>query len=337
MTTIETPLVSVIVPVYNVASYIDACLASIKQQTYQNIEIIVVEDCSTDDSKQVLASHLTDERIKVIQHYENSGLSAARNTGIKSAIGEYMMFVDSDDIIDTRLVAACVDCALTKNAEVVTYGFTPFKDGIIETDLPYPASNLAFEATEIDGSYFSLPHFAWLKFIKSSAVRSDSLQFPVGLYYEDWPFHWHLGLATNIKYHLPIDFYLYRQRGTSITGSTDKKLLDLFVIHAEVISLVEDYQADEVKKTLANKIKQSHWSILTHIDNDYLAAALAQAKKADKTLRLKGYKSDLTVRNMMISNIVRMPTPVALLMLQVLRQALDKRARVKGQEQADSE
>ena len=337
MTTIETPLVSIIVPVYNVASYIDACLASIKQQTYQNIEIIVVEDCSTDDSKQALASHLIDERIKVIQHHKNSGLSAARNTGIKSAIGEYMMFVDSDDIIDSRLVAACVDCALTTNAEVVTYGFTPFKDGITETDLPYPASNLAFEATEIDGSYFSLPHFAWLKFIKSSVVRSASLQFPVGLYYEDWPFHWHLGLATNIKYHLPIDFYLYRQRGTSITGSTDKKLLDLFVIHAEVISLVEDYQADEVKKTLANKIKQSHWSILTRIDNDYLAAAVAQAKKADKTLRLKGYKSDLTVRNMMISNILRMPTQVALLMLQVLRQALDKRAKVKGQEMTDSE
>ena len=337
MTTIETPLVSIIVPVYNVASYIDACLASIKQQTYQNIEIIVVEDCSTDDSKQALASHLIDERIKVIQHHKNSGLSAARNTGIKSAIGEYMMFVDSDDTIDPRLVAACVDCALTTNAEVVTYGFTPFKDGITKTDLPYPARNLAFEATKIDGSYFSLPHFAWLKFIKSSVVRSDSLQFPVGLYYEDWPFHWHLGLATNIKYHLPIDFYLYRQRGTSITGSTDKKLLDLFVIHAEVISLVEDYQADEVKKTLANKIKQSHWSILTRIDNDYLAAAVAQAKKADKTLRLKGYKSDLTVRNMMISNIVRMPTQVALLMLQVLRQALDKRARVKGQEKTDSE
>ena len=69
MTTIETPLVSIIVPVYNVASYIDACLASIKQQTYQNIEIIVVEDCSTDNSKQALASHLTDERIKVIQHH----------------------------------------------------------------------------------------------------------------------------------------------------------------------------------------------------------------------------------------------------------------------------
>ncbi|MBH0064868.1 glycosyltransferase family 2 protein [Psychrobacter sp. SZ93C1] len=330
MTIAAEPLVSIIVPVYNVASYIDACLASIKQQTYKNIEIIVVEDCSTDNSKQALTSHFTDKRIKVIQHNENSGLSAARNTGIKSAIGEYMMFVDSDDIVDIRLVAACVDCALTTNAEVVTYGFVPFKEGVVETELPYPAASLVFAAANIDDSYFSLPHFAWLKFIRSSVVRSASLHFPVGLYYEDWPFHWHLGLFAKVRYQLPIDFYLYRQRGTSITGSTDKKLLDLFVIHSEVINLVESYQADKVRKILANKIRQSHWSILTRIDNEYLATALVQARKADKTLRLKGYESDSTLRNIVISNIVRMPSQVALSMLQVLRQALDKRAGMKG-------
>ncbi|MBF0658240.1 glycosyltransferase family 2 protein [Psychrobacter sp. NG25] len=330
MTIAAEPLVSIIVPVYNVASYIDACLASIKQQTYKNIEIIVVEDCSTDDSKQALTPHLTDKRIKVIQHNENSGLSAARNTGIKSAIGEYMMFVDSDDIVDIRLVAACVDCALTTNAEVVTYGFVPFKEGIAETELPYPVANLTFNATKIDDLYFSLPHFAWLKFIRSSIVHSASLHFPVGLYYEDWPFHWYLGLSAQVRYQLPIDFYLYRQRGTSITGSTDKKLLDLFVIHSEVISLVESYQADTVKEILANKIRQSHWSILTRIDNEYLTAALAQAKKADKTLRLKGYESDLTLRHLVISNIVRLPSQAALAMLQVLRQALDKKARMKA-------
>jgi hypothetical protein len=240
------------------------------------------------------------------------------------------MFVDSDDIVDTRLVAACVDCALTTNAEVVTYGFIPFKESIAETELPYPVAHLVFDATKIDDSYFSLPHFAWLKFIRSNVVRSASLHFPVGLYYEDWPFHWHLGLSAKVKYQLPIDFYLYRQRGTSITGSTDKKLLDLFVIHSEVITLVESYQADKVKKILANKIRQSHWSILTRIDNEYLAAALAQAKKADETLRLKGYESDLTLRHLVISNIVRLPSQVALSMLQVLRQALDKKARMKG-------
>jgi len=330
MTSVAEPLVSIIVPVYNVALYIDACLESIKQQTYQNIEIIVVEDCSTDNSKQALTLHLTDKRIRVIQHNKNSGLSAARNTGIKSAIGDYMMFVDSDDIVDTRLVAACVDCALTTNAEVVTYGFAPFKEEAAENELPYPAASLAYETTKIDDSYFSLPHFAWLKFIKSSVVQAAALSFPVGLYYEDWPFHWHLGLSTKVRYQLPINFYLYRQRGTSITGSTDKKLLDLFIIHSEVMNLVEDYQADDVKKILANKIRQSHWSILTRIDNEYLARALAQAKKADKALRLKGYQNNLTLRNIVISNIVRMPSQIALPIMQVLRQALKKETRLKG-------
>ena len=64
MTNVAEPLVSIIVPVYNVALYIDACLESIKQQTYKNIEIIVVEDCSTDNSKQALALHLKDKRIR---------------------------------------------------------------------------------------------------------------------------------------------------------------------------------------------------------------------------------------------------------------------------------
>lgn len=330
MTIISKPLVSIIIPVYNVALYIDACLASIKQQTYQYIEIIIVEDCSTDDSKRLLESHLTDDRIRIIQHSENCGLSAARNTGIDSAIGEYMMFVDSDDVVDSRLVAACVDCALNTNAEVVTYGFTPFKDGIAETDLPYPASHLRYEAIVDDQSYFSLPHFAWLKFIRSNVVRSAALHFPVGLYYEDWPFHWHLGLSTKVRYHLPINFYLYRQRGMSITGSKDKQLLDLFLIHSKVIGLVQSYQADEVKKILANKIRQSHWNILTRIDTKYLVVAVEQAKKADKTLRLQGYESDVTLRNIMITNIVRMPTQVALSALQLLRRGLHKRANITG-------
>ena len=109
MTNVAEPLVSIIVPVYNVALYIDACLESIKQQTYKNIEIIVVEDCSTDNSKQALALHLKDKRIRVIQHNENSGLSAARNTGIKSAVGDYMMFVDSDEHSMSKFMNHCIE------------------------------------------------------------------------------------------------------------------------------------------------------------------------------------------------------------------------------------
>ncbi len=96
------------------------------------------------------------------------------------------------------------------------------------------------------------------------------------------------------------------------------------------MNLVEDYQANEVKKILANKIRQSHWSILTRIDNEYLIRALAQAKKADKTLRLNGYQNNLTLRNIVISNIARMPSQIALPIMQVLRQALKKETRLKG-------
>lgn len=325
----EKPLVSIIIPVYNVEIYIDACLDSVTQQTYKNLEIIVVEDCSTDNSKQALQPYLKDNRIKIIQHSENGGLSAARNTGMESATGEYMMFVDSDDIVDIRLVAACVDCALEKNADVVTYGFVPFKDGLKKAELPYSSNNLDLTPIVLDNAYFDLPHFAWLKFIRSSTVETALLEFPVGLYYEDWPFHWHLGLSTKVKYQLPADMYLYRQRGSSITGSTGKELLDLFIIYSKVHALLEHHKNNEIKKIFANKVKQSHWSVLTRIDPKYLATALKKAKEAEKVFRLNGYKSEANIRSTIISKIISMPDSIALHSLKLLRKAIHKRAQLK--------
>lgn len=329
MSMVENPLISVIVPVYNVELYIDACLDSIKQQTYENLEIIVVEDCSTDNSKKILQPHLEDKRIKLLQHEKNSGLSAARNSGIEAATGDFMMFVDSDDLIDIRLVESCVNCALKNDAELVTYGFTSFEDGLGNKELPYPGPNIELMPTIADDEYYSFPHFAWLKFIRSSVVRSSKLHFPVGLYYEDWPFHWHLGLSTKKRYQLPISFYLYRQRATSITGSTNKKLLDLFVIHSLVMSLIQNYKAHEIKNLLANKIRQSHWSVLTRIDSDLLVVALEKAKNANKTMRLNGYRSDFSLRNLIIPLIVSTPNRVSLSTLKILRNALHKKRELK--------
>jgi len=321
----EKPLISVIVPVYNVEGYLDACLNSIKQQTYKKLEIIVIEDCSTDHSTQVLQAHLKDERIKLIQHDRNRGLSAARNTGIKAATGEYMMFVDSDDIVDSGLVEACVKTALTTKADVITYDFTTFKDGISDTDLPYPIHNLKVKPFKIGNKYFNSPHFAWLKFIRSGLVHSSSLQFPIDLYYEDWPFHWHLGLTTKNIYQLPVNFYLYRQRATSITSSTDKKLLDLFIIHSQVIALVKEYKATEVKNLLANKIRQSHWSVLMFIDSELLAIAIKKAQETERSMHMSGYINNLDAKNRLLSSIVCAPSRIAWPALQLLRGTLRKK------------
>ena len=97
-------LVSIIVPVYNLEKYIEKCVRSLLQQTYTNVEIILVDDGSRDESGEIcdrLASE--DSRIKVI-HKENGGLSSARNCGIENATGEYIMFVDGDDFISELMV-----------------------------------------------------------------------------------------------------------------------------------------------------------------------------------------------------------------------------------------
>ena len=91
--------VSVIVPVYNVEKYIRQCLESIINQTYKNLEIIVVNDGTKDNSMKIVEEYLSDERIKVINK-ENGGIASARNRGIDEATGEYISFVDSDDWLE---------------------------------------------------------------------------------------------------------------------------------------------------------------------------------------------------------------------------------------------
>ncbi len=113
------PIVSIIVPIYNCEQYIDKCLESILGQTYENIEVICVDDESPDKCPEILDRYAEkDSRLKVV-HKKNGGVSNARNDGIKAASGEYIMFVDGDDWIDAVMVSEMLDVAKNKNADVV--------------------------------------------------------------------------------------------------------------------------------------------------------------------------------------------------------------------------
>ena len=99
------PKISIIVPVYNTAKYLPACLGSIINQTYHNLEIILVDDGSTDDSNEVISKYAkNDSRIKTIRQ-NNQGQSSARNTGLKKVTGDYVSFIDSDDKIRPTFIA----------------------------------------------------------------------------------------------------------------------------------------------------------------------------------------------------------------------------------------
>lgn len=115
----ETPKVSVIVPMYNVGSYAKACLASLTGQSYENLEIIVVDDGSTDDTSEICLSVSKDDNRVAVVRKSNGGLSSARNYGLSKATGDYVTFVDGDDVLDKRAIDCFVHLAQKNNAPLV--------------------------------------------------------------------------------------------------------------------------------------------------------------------------------------------------------------------------
>lgn len=129
--------VSIIIPAYNVAGYINSCLDSIIAQTFTDFEVIAVNDGSTDNTGDILDEYANrDERIRVI-HKKNGGVSAARNDGIEAARGEYFLFFDSDDFVEPYTIAELVQIMREKESDVLIYGYHRWRDGIItQTCLP---------------------------------------------------------------------------------------------------------------------------------------------------------------------------------------------------------
>lgn len=142
-----TPLVSVVVPTYNVEKYLDKCIRSIVDQTYKNLEIILVDDGSTDSCPAICdAWAQKDSRIHVV-HKENQGLGMARNTGIESANGEYICFLDSDDYLDLSTVEKCVNALLENEAQAALYGLVDVDENydLISKDVNFNLSPLVYK------------------------------------------------------------------------------------------------------------------------------------------------------------------------------------------------
>ena len=120
---IKTTLISVVVPVFNTYLFLDRCIFSILAQTHKNLEILLIDDGSTDDSLQKCnAFKKMDKRIKVF-HKKNGGLSSARNLGLQNATGEYICFVDSDDYVENNYIELLLTTIISKNTDVAVCSF----------------------------------------------------------------------------------------------------------------------------------------------------------------------------------------------------------------------
>lgn len=241
-------LVSVIVPVYNVEQYIQRCIDSITKQTYSNIEIILVDDGSDDNSGGICdRAALLDKRIHVI-HKKNGGLSSARNIGIDSAHGEYICFVDSDDVIVPCYVELLLGLCVENNAQISMGKFEKFnKDFLFEQkrlEDRYIYENRRAVELLIDGSYVQYV-VAWNKLYDRSLF--NEIRYPDGLLYEDEGTTYKLFYKANKVVVTNSVVYGYFVREGSITQSNYSiKKLDFLKIAKERC----DYFAERKEKRL---------------------------------------------------------------------------------------
>ena len=220
--------VSVIVPVYNVEAYLPACLDSLVNQTLTDIEILVVNDGSTDGSAAIAKEYAArDARIRVFDK-ENGGLSDARNYALPHARGEYVAFVDSDDYVDTTMYATMMDKARETDADVVVCAYAEIHRGTV-TPLSFAEEMTYYghSVTESPRLLDSANTYAWNKIYRRSFWMEHGFTFPVGQWYEDSAVIYNvLGSANRVDC-VDRPFYYYTvKRAGSITGAVNERVFD---------------------------------------------------------------------------------------------------------------
>ena len=234
----EKNLVSIVVPVYNKGIYISKCMDSLINQTFKDIEIICVNDGSTDNSLAVLESYAqNDNRIKIINQ-KNQGVSAARNTGIKYIQGEYTLFVDPDDYIRHDAVEILFKTAKKRNCEVLLFGRYNFTENTCKLfdNISHLANkikdiNIKFEDYYID--LFNISITVWDKLYKTSLIKENNILFPVELSCaEDVCFGFESYVNANSISLLNEHLYFYRENAyNSLTKASGPNLIYCYKAH----------------------------------------------------------------------------------------------------------
>ncbi|RDW22401.1 beta-1,4-galactosyltransferase [Oceanobacillus arenosus] len=227
----EKGKVSVIVPIYKVEKYIHRCVDSIINQTYVNLEIILVDDGSPDNCGEIVDDYQeSDTRIKVI-HKKNGGLSDARNHGMKQATGEFIMFVDSDDWLDKTMIELLVSNSIENKADIVQSAFYYAYEDRLLIDNRYSTEGDSLEILTNKSLMYELvtnkkvKNFAWGKLYRTELI--SDIPFEKGVLFEDIFWAYQVMQRVNTFLLLQQPFYYYYQRSDSIVATYTPRNLDI--------------------------------------------------------------------------------------------------------------
>lgn len=250
------PLVSIIIPVYNVQNYIKECIESVLAQTYNNIEVIAVDDGSTDSSVEILQQY-SDERLLIYEHSQNKGQAAARNLGIEVSSGEYVLFVDSDDLIRNDTVEILVAENLKYDVSLVRFNAVSFEDQTdhLFTENAYNSSNYLSESILYQGKNMKEFYLAYtaspvLYLIKKPVIVENNIRFYEGIIHEDELFIATLYLYISSAKYIEQNLYKRRYRlDSTVMDKSEKQLKRSFDSY---VSIVKEYKRLLKMKKLSN-------------------------------------------------------------------------------------
>ena len=264
--------ISVIVPIYKVEEYLHRCIDSIINQTYTNLEIILVDDGSPDNCPMICDEYAKkDSRIRVI-HKKNGGLSDARNAGIDIATGEYIMFIDSDDFVDIEMMESMMKNIIDNNVDMVVCNIKyVYEDREV---VKYNQADRILDKYEAMEEYLKdgiVQAVAWNKLYKKSLI--NDMRYKIGKTNEDEFFTYKVVDKTDKIYYNSRSFYNYIQRGSSIMGKYSIKRLDGVEASYERLNFIkEKYPTlyEKEKQTFVNLCIYSYQMILKepNLDKD---------------------------------------------------------------------
>ena len=249
-------LISIIVPVYNVEKYLDKCINSLINQSYKNLEIILIDDGSNDNSREICDEYaLEDNRIKVI-HKENEGLSATRNLGIDISKGDYIIFIDSDDWVNKDIISKLLNLIKKYNSDIAVcdYSLAYDENEHIEKEKIYEKNFSSIDALKdlYERTGGVIKSISCCKLYKRKLFKD--IVFPVGKIHEDeFVTYKLLYKAKRISY-INEKLYYYRQRANSIMHSkVDEKCLDALQAFEERLNFIKNNIEDEEVYNLTAK------------------------------------------------------------------------------------
>lgn len=241
------PLISIIVPTYNVEKYIRTCIESILAQTYRNVEVIIVNDGSTDQSLAVISDLIcSHHNVKVINQ-KNQGLSVARNTGIDVATGKYITFVDADDKIMPGFVSSLYQVADKTGADIVRGSFRDFngnipKDWVPDFNVPTNCGTIVLDQFLSSNISFVV----WSSIYRLDFINSNHIRFTPGILLEDGDFTTRAYMLAKLVATSPEPNYAYRIRQGSIltTNNAQKMSLSEEKVISQFISMLKHEESD---------------------------------------------------------------------------------------------